>query len=77
MTKEFFIKSFSDTLKTKDRDLLPMPALTVELIEALDVRFKEQSADIQWSDREIFYKSGQRSVVKFLMQEFKEQQENK
>lgn len=55
--------------------MCPMPVINVELIEALDERFPEQSADLSWTDRDIFYKSGQRSVVKFLIEVIKEQQQ--
>ena len=63
-------------LKDNDGDLLNFPHLDDGLIMALDQRFPEQSADLQWSDRDVWYKSGQRSVIKFLMQQQKEQEEN-
>ena len=65
---------FSDTLKDK-QELNPMPPLNIELVEALNARFPEQSADMEWTDRQVWYKSGQRSVVKFLIQVLKEQEE--
>ena len=53
-----------------------MPELSEDLINALDERFPEASADLQWTEKEIWYKAGQRSVVKFLLQIMREQEEN-
>lgn len=52
-------------------DKIDFPLLSDEIIDELDKLFPEQSADLQWSDREIFYKSGQRSVVHFLKEKRK------
>lgn len=65
---------FSDTLKDK-QELKNMPPLDLDLVEALNARFPEQSADMNWSDKEVWYKSGQRSVVKFLIEVLKEQED--
>jgi hypothetical protein len=54
----------------------PFPLIPEALVEELDRRFPEMSADPGWSDREIWIKSGQRSVVRFLMGQFKRQNEN-
>ena len=68
-------KKLTDTLKTK-AEPLSMPALSEDLINALDERFPEASADLQWTEKEIWYKAGQRSVVKFLLTIMEEQKEN-
>jgi hypothetical protein len=52
-------------------DKIDFPLLSDEIIDELDKLFPEQSADLQWTDREIFYKSGQRSVVRFLTEKRK------
>jgi len=65
---------FSDTLKDK-QELKNMPPLDLDLVEALNARFPEQSADLNWSDKEVWYKSGQRSVIKFLIEVLKEQED--
>ena len=52
-------------------DKIDFPLLSDEIIDELDKLFPEQSADLQWTDREIFYKSGQRSVVRFLKEKRK------
>ena len=68
-------KKLTDTLKTK-AEPLSMPALSEDLINALDERFPESCADLQWTEKEIWYKAGQRSVVKFLLQIMREQEED-
>ena len=68
-------KKLTDTLKTKTEPL-SMPALSEDLINALDERFPEQSADLKWAEKEIWYKSGQRSVIKFLLTTMEEQNED-
>ena len=68
-------KKLTDTLKTKEEPS-SMPLLSEDLINALDERFPEASADLQWTEKEIWYKAGQRSVVKFLLTIMEEQKEN-
>ena len=53
-----------------------MPALSEDLINALDERFPESCADLQWTEKDIWYKSGQRSVIKFLLTTMEEQNED-
>ena len=43
-----------------------LPLKTDDLIKDLDKLFPNQCADIKESERMIFFKSGQRSVVEFL-----------
>ena len=51
------------------------PSIDDELIKYLEAMFPDKCADLKDTDREIFYKSGQRSVVKHLIEKQKEQQE--
>lgn len=53
-----------------------IPGLTREQVEALDALFPEQSADLNWTDRQVWFKSGQRHVVRFLQQQLRDQEEN-
>lgn len=53
-----------------------VPNLTREQVEALDSIFPESSADLTWTDREVWYRSGQRSVVRFLWKQLEIQEEN-
>ena len=52
------------------------PNLSEELIEYLDTLFPEKCAELNQNDKEIFYQSGQRSVVKHLIEKYKIQKEN-
>jgi len=68
-------KKLTDTLKT-NTDSISIPIIKDDLINALDELFPEASADLQWSEKEVWFKSGQRSVVKFLLSQYKEQKED-
>ena len=50
--------------------------ITEEMIDYLDKLFPDKCADLKDTDKEIFYKSGQRSVVNHLKEQFKIQGEN-
>jgi hypothetical protein len=51
------------------------PVITSDLLEELDRLFPERSPDFKWSDKECFWSGGQRSVVRFLHQQYKIQNE--
>ena len=53
-----------------------IPVITEEMIDYLDKLFPVKCADLKDTDKEIFYKSGQRSVVNHLKEQFKIQGEN-
>ena len=53
-----------------------IPSISEELIGYLDKLFPDKCADLKDTDKEIFYKSGQRSVVNHLKEQFKIQGEN-
>ncbi len=55
---------------------VPIPIISKELIEYLDSIFPEKSADLKDTEKEVFFKGGQRSVVKHLIQQKKIQEEN-
>lgn len=46
-----------------------------QLLEMLDEVFPEESARLEWTDREVWYKAGQRSVVQWLL-ELKRREDN-
>jgi len=54
---------------------LEVPTINEDLIKYLNTLFPEQCADLNDTEKTIFYKSGQRSVVKHLIEKFKQQQE--
>ena len=43
---------------------------------ALAAEFPDRSPDLEWTDREIMFRAGQVSVVKWLAQKLKDQQTN-
>ena len=52
------------------------PRISKELIVYLDRLFPNQCADLKDDEKEIFYTSGQRSVVNHLIEKQKLQMEN-
>ena len=55
---------------------LPFPVLSDELIRALDSHYPQRHPDLSLSDREIWYRAGQRAVVDFLIEQQARQREN-
>ncbi len=55
---------------------VPIPIISKELIEYLNSIFPEKSADLKDTEKEVFFKGGQRSVVNHLIQQNKIQEEN-
>tara|TARA_B100001989_G_C24545085_1_gene470180 strand:+ start:896 stop:1105 length:210 start_codon:yes stop_codon:yes gene_type:complete len=53
-----------------------LPIISDEMIDALSVAFPNRCPDLSDTDREVWYKSGQRSVVDFLIEQQKRQKEN-
>ena len=62
-------------MNEKDNNI-PLPVLTDDLLKALDQYFLERTPDINMEPKEMYYRIGQRSVVRFLIQKQKEQSEN-
>ncbi len=52
-----------------------LPLITDDLIQALDNLYPQRHPDLSLSDREIWYRSGQRSVVDYLIEQQKRQRE--
>lgn len=55
---------------------IKLPVISKDLLDALDVLFPEKTPPITMEYREICYRSGQRSVINFLHEKFKQQSEN-
>ena len=51
------------------------PIIKEELIKYLDSLFPEKCADLKDNERDIFYRSGQRSVVLHLIEKYNLQKE--
>ena len=52
-----------------------LPVITDELIFALDQKFPNRHPDLSLTDREVWYRAGQRFVVDFLIEQQKRQKE--
>ena len=50
-----------------------LPALSQELINKLDKLFPDKCPLLTDTDREVWYKTGQRSVINYLQQTYDEQ----
>ena len=53
-----------------------IPIISKELITYLNDIFPDRCADLQDTEKQIYFKSGQRSVVNHLIKEKKIQEEN-
>ena len=54
---------------------IPKPIINQELIDYLDSIFPEKSADLKDTEKEVYFKGGQRSVVNHLINQKKIQEE--
>ena len=54
---------------------VPKPIINNELIDYLDSIFPETSADLKDTEKEVYYKGGQRSVVNHLINQKQQQEE--
>ena len=57
------------------QDKSEFPPIDKALILSLEKLFRDESADINWAERFVWYKSGQVSVIRFLKTKFDEQNE--
>ena len=53
----------------------PFPQISKALIDELNARFPECCADLEWEEKQIWFFSGQRAVVRFLNHIHQQQQE--
>ena len=54
---------------------IPKPIISQDLIDYLDSIFPEKSADLKDTEKEVYYKGGQRSVVNHLINQKQQQEE--
>ena len=52
-----------------------LPLITDDLIQGLDNLYPQRHPDLSLSDRELWYRAGQRSVVDYLIEQQKRQRE--
>ena len=57
-------------------DYQRIPNLSEALVTALAVQFPDQAADLAWPEKEVWFKAGQASVVRWLAARLQEQNEN-
>ena len=55
---------------------VPKPVIKEDLINYLDNIFPEKSADLKDTEKAVFFKGGQRSVVNHLIKQKQIQEEN-
>ena len=60
----------------RSRRVLPLPPIDQRLVAAMAAEFPDQAPDLDWSDREVMFRAGQVSVVRWLANKYKEQQED-
>ena len=51
------------------------PELSEALVQRLNECFPERTPELAWETKEVWYASGQRSVIRFINQVFAEQSE--
>ena len=54
---------------------VPKPIIKEDLLNYLDAIFPEKSADLKDTEKEVYYKGGQRSVVNHLINQKQQQEE--
>jgi len=53
-----------------------LPPIDERLVAALAAEFPDRAPDLEWSDKEIMWRAGQVSVVKWLASKLEEQTED-
>ena len=53
-----------------------MPPIDERLVAALAAEFPDRSPDLEWSDKEVMWRAGQVSVVRWLASKLEEQQDS-
>ncbi len=52
---------------------MSFPIINKALLDELDKRFPERSAEIEWTEKEVWHRAGQRYVIRFLKAQFDRQ----
>ena len=55
--------------------VVPLPRLSEQLVAALAAQFPERSAELTWTEKEVWFYAGQVSVVRWLALKLEEQEE--
>jgi hypothetical protein len=52
-----------------------LPRLSEQLVAALAAQFPDQAPDLDWNEKQVWFKAGQVSVVRWLASKLEEQEE--
>jgi hypothetical protein len=52
------------------------PPIDERLVAGLATEFRDQAPDLSWNEKEVWFKAGQVSVVRWLAAKYEDQQEN-
>ena len=55
--------------------VVPLPRLTDQMVAALAAQFPEPHLLLDWSEKEVWFRAGQVSVVRWLASKLEEQEE--
>ncbi len=53
--------------------MVALPPISERLVSALAQKFPDRAPDLQWTEKEVWFRSGQASVVRFLITAMQEQ----
>ena len=53
--------------------MVALPPISERLVSALAQQFPDRAPDLQWTEKEVWFRSGQASVVRFLVTAMQEQ----
>ena len=53
-----------------------LPPIDIKLVAALTEKFPDKAPDLNLSEKEVWYRSGQVSVVRWLQNQYEEQSQN-
>jgi len=53
-----------------------LPPIDINLVAALTEKFPDKAPDLNLSEKEVWYRSGQVSVVRWLQNQYEEQAQN-
>lgn len=63
-------------MESNNKDDFQFPRIPLDVLEELNKRFPEHCADLQWEEKQVWFMSGQRAVVRFLNHIYQIQNEN-
>lgn len=53
--------------------MVALPPISERLVSALAQQFPDRAPDLQWTEKEVWFRSGQASVVRYLIAVMQEQ----